>query len=97
MGFNNEGLAKPENLKNLHQINHWWKYWKNTNTLPENYTADYVECFRGLHDFVDYFVLNVSCPNVSSHAKLEDAEYLKELITEIQKVNAEYAHPNLFF
>ena len=35
----------------------------------------------------------MSCPNVSSHAKLEDADYLKELITEIQKVNAEYAHP----
>ena len=65
-----------------------------TQTLyPKNYTADYVECFRGLHDFVDYFVLNVSCPNVSSHAKLEDADYLKELITEIQRVNAEYAHP----
>ena len=46
-----------------------------------------------MHDFVDYFVLNVSCPNVSSHAKLEDAEYLKELIREIQKVNTEYAHP----
>ena len=37
--------------------------------------------------------MNVSCPNVSSHAKLEDADYLKELITEIQKVNAEYAQP----
>ena len=95
MGFNNEGLEQiVKNLKKeKHQIIIGGNIGKNTNTLPENYTADYVECFRGLHDFVDYFVLNVSCPNVSSHAKLEDADYLKELITEIQKVNAEYAHP----
>ena len=95
MGFNNEGLAKiVENFKKFpHKVIIGGNIGKNTKTLPENYTADYVECFRGLHDFVDYFVLNVSCPNVSSHAKLEDADYLKELITEIQKVNAEYAHP----
>jgi dihydroorotate dehydrogenase len=52
-----------------------------------------LECFEGLHRFVDYFVLNVSCPNVSSHAKLEDADYLKELITEVQKINNTKAHP----
>jgi dihydroorotate dehydrogenase len=32
-------------------------------------------------------VLNVSCPNVGSHAKLNDKEYLIELITECQKLN----------
>ena len=95
MGFNNEGLEQiVKNLKKSpHKVIIGGNIGKNTDTLPENYTADYVECFRGLHDFVDYFVLNVSCPNVSSHAKLEDADYLKELIKEIQKVNAEYAHP----
>ena len=44
-------------------------------------------CFEGLHPYVDYFVLNVSCPNVSSHAKLEDADYLKELIVAVQEIN----------
>lgn len=89
MGFNNEGLEKiVENLKKSpHKVIIGGNIGKNTNTLPENYTADYVECFEGLHDFVDYFVLNVSCPNVSSHAKLEDADYLKELITEVQNIN----------
>lgn len=89
MGFNNEGLAKiVENLKKSpHKVIIGGNIGKNTATLPENYTADYVECFEGLHDFVDYFVLNVSCPNVSSHAKLEDADYLKELITEVQNIN----------
>lgn len=89
MGFNNEGLTKiVENLKKApHKVIIGGNIGKNTTTLPENYTSDYVECFEGLHDFVDYFVLNVSCPNVSSHAKLEDTDYLKELITEVQKIN----------
>ena len=40
-----------------------------------------------MHPFVDYFVLNVSCPNVGSHAKLNDKEYLLELITACQRQN----------
>lgn len=89
MGFNNEGLTKiVENLKKSpHKIIIGGNIGKNTATLPENYTQDYLECFEGLHDFVDYFVLNVSCPNVGSHAKLDDVDYLKELITEVQKIN----------
>ena len=26
--------------------------------------ADYLKCFEGLYDVVDYFVVNVSCPNI---------------------------------
>lgn len=91
MGFNNEGLeAAIEQLKkNKGKIIIGGNIGKNTNTTPENYTEDYVACFKGLHPYVDYFVLNVSCPNVSSHAKLEDADYLKELITEVQKIDKE--------
>lgn len=91
MGFNNEGLeAAIEQLKkNKGKIIIGGNIGKNTNTTPENYTEDYITCFKGLHPYVDYFVLNVSCPNVSSHAKLEDADYLKELITEVQKIEKE--------
>ena len=63
---------------------------KNIHTAPENYTKDYLECFNALHPFVDYFVLNVSCPNVSSHAKLNDKDYLEELISEVQKFNKSF-------
>ncbi len=89
MGFNNDGLeAAIEKLKqNKGKIIIGGNIGKNTDTLPENYTEDYVKCFDGLHNYVDYFALNISCPNVSSHAKLEDVEYLKELITEVQKIN----------
>ncbi|CAL2064462.1 quinone-dependent dihydroorotate dehydrogenase [Tenacibaculum sp. 190524A05c] len=89
MGFNNEGLeaAIQQLKKNKGKVIIGGNIGKNTATKPEDYTADYTLCFEELHPHVDYFVLNVSCPNVSSHAKLEDADYLKELITEVQKIN----------
>ncbi len=88
MGFNNGGLeAAIEKLKSNTTIIIGGNIGKNTQTLPENYTEDYLECFNGLHPFVDYFVLNVSCPNVSSHAKLNDKDYLEELITAVQEAN----------
>lgn len=89
MGFNNEGLhaAIKQLKKNKKKVIIGGNIGKNTNTPPEGYTADYLECFEGLHPYVDYFVLNVSCPNVGSHAKLENVAYLKELITNVQQVN----------
>jgi dihydroorotate dehydrogenase len=91
MGFNNEGLqAAIQKLKrNKGKVIIGGNIGKNTQTLPENYTLDYLECFKGLHPHVDYFVLNVSCPNVGSHAKLNDKEYLLELISACQKLNKE--------
>jgi dihydroorotate dehydrogenase len=95
MGFNNNGLEATiaQLKKNKGKIIIGGNIGKNTSTLPENYTQDYLDCFDGLHPFVDYFVLNVSCPNVSSHAKLEDVDYLKELITEVQKLNNTKVNP----
>lgn len=92
MGFNNEGLeAAIEQLKrNKGELIIGGNIGKNTATKPENYTKDYLECFNALHPFVDYFVLNVSCPNVGSHAKLNDKDYLEELIGEVQKANSTF-------
>ncbi|WP_111708601.1 quinone-dependent dihydroorotate dehydrogenase [Lutibacter citreus] len=89
MGFNNGGVeAAIEKLKqNKGKIIIGGNIGKNTATMPENYTKDYLECFKALHPYVDYFVLNVSCPNVGSHAKLNDKDYLLELITAVQKMN----------
>ncbi|SDR84796.1 dihydroorotate oxidase A [Polaribacter sp. KT25b] len=91
MGFNNEGLqtAIQQLKKNKGKVIIGGNIGKNTQTLPENYTADYLECLKGLHPYVDYFVLNVSCPNVGSHAKLNDKDYLVELISACQKLNSE--------
>ncbi|MGB0879602.1 MAG: quinone-dependent dihydroorotate dehydrogenase [Polaribacter sp.] len=89
MGFNNNGIeAAIKNLKkNKGQVIIGGNLGKNTATLPEKYTEDYCEVFTALHPYVDYFVLNVSCPNVDSHAKLNDKDYLIELITACQKLN----------
>lgn len=89
MGFNNEGLnAAIEQLKkNKGRLIIGGNIGKNTQTKPEDYTRDYLTCFNALHSHVDYFVLNVSCPNVSSHAKLNDRDYLEELITDVQQAN----------
>ena len=89
MGFNNDGIAPAiENLKkNKGQVIIGGNLGKNTATKPENYTEDYCEVFTALHPYVDYFVLNVSCPNVGSHAKLNDKEYLVELISACQDLN----------
>ena len=89
MGFNNEGLeaAIHQLKKNKGKVIIGGNIGKNTQTLSENYTEDYLTCFKALHHYVDYFVLNVSCPNVSSHAKFNDKDYLVELITECQNLN----------
>jgi dihydroorotate dehydrogenase len=89
MGFNNDGLdaAIAQLKKNKGKLIIGGNIGKNTQTKPEDYTKDYLECFNALHAYVDYFVLNVSCPNVGSHAKLNDKEYLEELIQAVQKSN----------
>ena len=93
MGFNNEGLSTAiTQLKgNKGKLIIGGNIGKNTQTLPEDYTKDYLECFNALHPYVDYFVLNVSCPNVGSHAKLNDKDYLLELIGAVQKANKAFA------
>lgn len=89
MGFNNEGVeaAICHLKKNKASIIIGGNIGKNTATRPDDYTQDYLNCFNALHPYVDYFVLNVSCPNVSSDAKLNDKAYLEELIKDVQKAN----------
>ncbi|CDF78581.1 dihydroorotate dehydrogenase [Formosa agariphila KMM 3901] len=93
MGFNNEGVetAITQLKKNKGKILIGGNIGKNTQTTPEHYTADYVTCFNALHPYVDYFVLNVSCPNVGSHAKLNDKDYLLELISTVKTANKTFA------
>ncbi|MEW4925217.1 quinone-dependent dihydroorotate dehydrogenase [Algibacter sp. 2305UL17-15] len=92
MGFNNEGLeaAILQLKKNKGKLIIGGNIGKNTDTKPEDYTKDYLECFNALHPYVDYFVLNVSCPNVGSHAKLNDKDYLEELIGAVRKANSTF-------
>jgi dihydroorotate dehydrogenase len=92
MGFNNDGAHKViKNLKkNKHKVIIGGNIGKNTDINLADYTIDYVAVFKELHPFVDYFVLNVSCPNVASDAKLNDKAYLLELIFACQQENERF-------
>ena len=60
---------------------------KNTATSNDLAADDYLENFKTLHPHVDYFALNVSCPNVNNFTKLQDVEFLKKLIPQLKKIN----------
>ncbi|MDF1516824.1 MAG: quinone-dependent dihydroorotate dehydrogenase [Lutibacter sp.] len=91
MGFNNLGVeaAIVQLKKNKGKIIIGGNIGKNTDTLPENVIEDYKTAFKVLHPYVDYFVVNVSCPNVGTFAKLQDKEYLLELLNGLQTINKE--------
>jgi len=89
MGFNNNGVdALVEKLKHKKtNIIIGGNIGKNTDSLPENIINDYKLNFEKLHNLVDYFVVNVSCPNVGSMAKLQDKDFQIELLESLQKIN----------
>ncbi len=88
MGFNNPGVdVFIENLrKDKPEIIIGGNIGKNTLTSHEDAEKDYVICFRKLYPWVDYFVVNVSCPNIEGLNKLQDKD---ELVSLLDKINAE--------
>lgn len=95
MGFNNIGVdAAVENLKKRHtDIIIGGNIGKNTATPNDKAIDDYVICFEKLFDHVDYFVVNVSCPNITDLGELQDQEKLMAILNRIQYINHESSHP----
>lgn len=88
MGFNNHGLeAAVQKLKAPHRTIIGGNIGKNTATPNSHAIEDYVKNFEGLFDFVDYFVVNVSCPNISDLRELQDQEALTAILTRLQQIN----------
>jgi dihydroorotate dehydrogenase len=85
MGFNNLGV--DEVVKNLKKrktkLIIGGNLGKNTLTPNEEAVHDYVLTFNKLYDYVDYFVVNVSCPNISDLHKLQDKDALTVILTSI--------------
>ena len=93
MGFNNGGLEQViEQLKKNKGVLIGGNIGKNKVTPNENAVDDYVLCFEGLFDYVDYFVVNVSSPNTPNLRALQDKEPLTKLLQTLQDLNA--AKPN---
>ena len=89
MGINNHGVeATVKNLKNRKgKVIIGGNIGKNTVTPNEYALADYTANFKALHPHVDYFVINVSCPNVNTFTKLQDRDFLIELSNELNALN----------
>lgn len=81
MGFNNNGLDEAVNrLKTQRDIIIGGNIGKNTATPNDMAVEDYKKCFSGLYANVDYFVVNVSCPNISNLSKLQDQDSLELIL-----------------
>ncbi|HBB91770.1 MAG: dihydroorotate dehydrogenase (quinone) [Bacteroidetes bacterium GWF2_49_14] len=85
MGFNNEGLDviakrlrnRPKDLIIGGNIG------KNTTTPNEKAVEDFAVCFEGLYPYVDYFVVNVSCPNIKDLSKLQNKDDLSRILNRL--------------
>lgn len=91
MGFNNPGVdVFVQNLKKHNpELIIGGNIGKNTLTPNEKAIDDYLICFHKLHPVVDYFVVNVSCPNIEGLGKLQDKDELIKILESINKANKE--------
>ncbi len=90
MGFNNQGaerVAARLSKRRLSDLIVGGNLGKNTTTPNENAPEDYLKVFEALYDKVDYFVVNVSCPNVTNLCALQDQDALEAILFALQKAN----------
>lgn len=96
MGFNNDGVkAVAERLKRwrsstAHRPSSLiigGNIGKNKVTPNEEAWKDYEICFKELHPYVDYFVVNVSSPNTPGLRELQEKESLRKILQHLQMIN----------
>jgi dihydroorotate dehydrogenase len=92
MGFNNHGAqaaARKLAQKRPKGLILGGNMGKNTQTPNEKAAADYEAVFRTIYHLVDYFVVNVSCPNITDLHKLQDQEALESILTRMLEIREE--------
>lgn len=94
MGFNNDGVKKVAlRLKEWKEKNGnsqliiGGNIGKNKVTPNEDAWKDYEICFKELHPYVDYFVVNVSSPNTPGLRELQEKESLRKILIHLQMIN----------
>ena len=96
MGFNNDGVqAVAERLKKWRSGSQstssnlivGGNIGKNKVTSNEDAWKDYESCFKELHPYVDYFVVNVSSPNTPGLRELQEKESLRKILRHLQMIN----------
>lgn len=101
MGFNNDGMdIVVARLKKWRaskrkgqQLIIGGNIGKNKITPNEDAWLDYEKCFLALHDYVDYFVVNVSSPNTPGLRELQEKDSLRKILTNLQTLNAKHLNP----
>lgn len=63
---------------------------KNTSSINEEAAKDYETAFGLLYDFVDMFVVNISCPNVVGLTALQDISFLSEIVDRLLSLRMYY-------
>lgn len=63
---------------------------KNSSSINEEAAADYEKSFGLLYDFVDMFVVNISCPNVVGLTSLQDITFLSEIVDKLLALRMYY-------
>lgn len=90
MGFNNHGariIAERLGRGRTNMIV-GGNIGKNTITPNESAAEDYAEAFLALYDHVDYFVVNVSCPNINDLSALQDRNQLAGILARLASIRA---------
>jgi len=96
MGFNNDGVkVVAERLRKWRSdvrlqtsdLIIGGNIGKNKLTPNEDAWRDYEICFKELHPYVDYFVVNVSSPNTPGLRELQEKESLRKILMHLQMIN----------
>ena len=85
MGINNKGAKNAvEHLKKEHpHVIVAANISKNSSSMNEDAAKDYESAFALLYDFVDMFVINISCPNVVGLTDLQDISFLSDIMDKL--------------
>ena len=88
LGFNNKGVeVVANNLKKRRDIIIGANIGKNFFTENIDAHNDYLMCLKNLHDYVDYFAVNISSPNTKGLREFHDRELLKPLLEKLVNQN----------
>jgi len=101
MGFNNDGVKviaerlrqwqstvhSQQSTANSQRLIIGGNIGKNKVTPNDEAWKDYEICFKELHHYVDYFVVNVSSPNTPGLRELQEKESLRKILRHLQMIN----------
>jgi len=82
MGINNNGVSEAiKNINSKHpEVIIAGNIAPNSSSQGEQVAEDYKTAFSLLYDFVDMFVINISCPNVEGLTSLQEVSSLSDIM-----------------